>query len=453
MAHTTSLSPVQTDNIPGPKLLDVLKQVWRSPLDFLVNSTLEYGDVVRVQIRDRTLIVISHPEHVKRVLLDNYKNYIKGYDLAKPLFGNGLVSSDGEFWRRQRRLMQPMFHRRRIALMTETMVAATEEMLNRWERYAQSGRPIDVTEQMMRLTRDIILTTMFSSGIGNVDAEAAGKAFGIALAHLDKYLFSPVQIPEYIPTPSMRRFRRAMNTLNEIVYRLIAERRAMHDRPDDLLTMLIEVKDEETGEVMTDEQIRDEVVTIFLAGHETTANALSWTWYLLSKHPSTARRLWAELDETLAGRTPQFEDVSNLPFTRMVFQESMRLYPPAWLFARSAVEDDMLGEYTIPAGSTILISPYVTHRRPDLWEDPLGFDPERFTPERSANRHRFAYFPFSRGPRVCIGENFAMAEGLLVLAAVGQRYRLDLVPGHPVVPQTAGTLRPKQGILMTVHAR
>ncbi len=447
----TTIRPIEA--IPGPPFLQVIKQAWKDPLAFLLNAALTYGDPVRLRIRDENILVISHPDHLKHVLQDNYKNYVKGYEVTKPLLGEGLLTIEGHAWRKRRRLMQPMFHRRRIAAMADTMVAEIQKMLARWEPYAASGQPLDVAAEMMHMTRDVILATMFSSSISPEEAEAAGKAFQAALAHFDRYMFMPVQLPDFVPLPGSRRFRRAIETLDRIVYGLIRRRRAMANPPDDLLTMLIQAQDEESGEGLSDAQIRDEVMTIFLAGHETTANALAWTWYLLSLHPDVTRRMWAELDHVLAGRAPTFQDVAELRYTTWIFQEAMRLYPPAWIFARTAVAQDEIGGYTVPAGTPILISPYVTHRRPDLWPNPLGFDPERFTPEEVKKRHRFAYLPFSRGPRVCIGEGFAMAEGVLTLAAVGQRYRLDLLPGFPVKPRSAGTLGAKHGIQMTLHPR
>ncbi len=447
--------PQTREITPGPAgypVLGVLPKMWGGPLQFFVEAARQHGDVVRLELGPRRFYLLNHPDFIQHVLQDNYRNYRKGYEQIEPLIGKGLVSSDGNLWRRQRRLMQPAFHRQRLASFATTITSTTNEMLKRWQPMARRGEPIDVAAEMMRLTMDVILKTMFSTHIAD-RADVAGRAFETTLEHVNMRLMAPFDWLESLPTPGNRRFQRALRTLDDIVYGIIDERRRHPTGTNDLLSMLLEARDEETGESMSDQQLRDEVMTIFLAGHETTANALAWTWYLLSKYPEAERRLEAELATVLGGRPPTFEDLPRLTYTRMVIDEALRLYPPAWMFAREAVQADEIGGYRIPAGARIMLSPYVAHRHPGFWDNPEGFDPERFTPERSEGRPRYAYFPFGGGPRRCIGEGFALMEAQLVLATVVQRHRLDLVPGHPVEPQPMATLRPRQGILVTLHAK
>lgn len=440
---------------PGPQgvpLLGVLPQVWGDPLQFFLDAALQYGDVVRFHMGTRPFFLVSGPDELQYVLRDNHHNYSKGYDQAKPLLGEGLVTSEGDFWFRQRRLMQPHFNRSQIPQYAPHFMQATEEMLECWEEIAEAGKPVNAAEEMMRLTQTIILRTMFSTDVEE-KAGTIGAAFDRTLEFLNQVLFAPVDWVTKLPTPANLRNKRALDYLDSFVYGLIERRRASDNRPDDLLTRLLEARDPENGKGMDDTQIRDEVMTIFLAGHETTANALAWTWYLLSEHPEVEQRLHAEVDEVLQGRHPTPEDLPNLPYTDLIFQEVLRLYSPAWMFARHTVEDDELGGYHIPAGQMLMISPYVTHRLPQHWEDPERFDPERFTPERSKERHRFAYIPFGGGPRLCIGNNFATMEARLILARVAQQFRLELVSGYQVEPKPIATLQPKPGVEVYLRRR
>lgn len=439
--------------IPGPTgypVIGVLPKMWEEPLRFFVEAGNQYGDVVHLDLGPREFYLLNHPDYIRYVLQDNYRNYHKGYDPIEPLIGNGLVMSEGNFWRRQRRLMQPAFHRDQLASFADVIAGATAEMLSRWERAARHETLLDMAEEMTHLTLQVILRTMFSTDIDD-KIDVASRAFEDALAYMNQQLMAPFEWLQHIPTPAKRRFQRALTALDDIVYGIIAERRHSDDDPGDLLSMLLNAQDEETGESMTDKQVRDEVMTIFLAGHETTANALAWVWYLLSKYPATARQVRSEVDDVLGDRAPAYEDLQNLTYMRRVIDETLRLYPSAWMFARQAVEDDEIGGYSIPAGATLMLSPFVTHRRAEFWENPEGFDPERFTPERVKERARYAYFPFGGGPRRCIGEGFALMEAQLVMAMVVQRFRLHLVPGHRVEPQPMATLRPHPGVLMTVH--
>lgn len=451
-----SNSPIEaTERPPGPKglpLIGVVPQVRGDVLGFFVRMMHEYGDVVALDFGLATFFLVCHPDGVQHVLQGNNRNYRKGYDVTKPLIGEGLVSSEGDYWLRQRRLMQPAFHRREIEGFAQTMVATTLEIMEDWPSRAASGEAFDVSREMTRLTQQIIARTMFSTDVGD-QTERLMEAFDVGLAYLNQHMFNPIPFIDRLPTPTNIRFRRALATLDETTYDLIAARRAARDRPGDLLTTLIEAADEETGATMTDRQLRDEVITTFFAGHETTASALSWTWHLLSQHPEVARKVFEEVDSALGDRPPGIGDLPALGFCRQVIDESLRLYPPAWMFARRSIDEDVLCGYTIPAGVPVLLSPYTTHRHPDFWEDPEVFDPDRFAPSRAEGRHRMAYFPFGGGPRLCIGKDFALVEATLILAAIAQRYRLESVPEREVKTEPIATLRPRPGVWVTAHDR
>jgi cytochrome P450 len=440
---------------PGPRT-----PPWRlllpnnnSPLDFLLTNQRTYGDVVRFEFFGNVVHLLVHPDAIKYVLQDNNRNYPKSetYNQMKSLLGNGLVTSEGNFWLKQRRLAQPAFHRQRIASFGTSMTDATERMLTQWQPIAERGESFDLSAEMMSLTMQIIAKTMFSADLSQESA-AIGRDVSAAFTTWNALTEARIKLPEWLPTPNRHRFNTAMATLDKLMYRFINERRVSGDDPGDLLSMLMNARDEETGEGMSDQQLRDEVLTIFLAGHETTSNALTWTFYALSQHPEVERRLRVELAEVLGGRTPTMADLPNLKYTLLVLEESMRLYPPVWSIERRNLEDDRVGGYYIPAGSYIVLSQHVTHRHPAFWENPDVFDPERFTPERAATRPRFAYFPFGGGPRQCIGNNFALMEAQLILATVLQHYRLSLVPGHPVVPEPMITLGQRHGMYMTLAA-
>jgi cytochrome P450 len=444
----------QRATAPGPRsnLLELMFASNSDPIKPFMDMQRQYGDIVRIDALGTVAHLLVHPEAIKYVLQDNNRNYPKSqtYEQLKQLLGNGLVTSEGDFWLRQRRLAQPAFHRQRIAGFAETMTSATERMLERWQPFAERGTPLDVASEMMALTMTIIAQTMFSTDV-SADTAVVGRDVGEALRSFDKLINAKVKLPEWVPTPTRLRFQRAKATVDALVDRMIEERRRSGEDRGDLLSMLMLARDSETGEAMSDQQLRDEVMTIFLAGHETTSNALSWTFYLLSKHPTVERRLRTELATVLGGRTPTLHDLPQLPYTLMVIEESMRLYPPVWGIERRSLTDDRIGGYHIPAGSYIFLMQYVTHRHPDFWDNPEGFDPERFSPERATERPRFAYFPFGGGPRQCIGNNFALMEAQLILATVLQRYQLELVPGHPIEPESNITLSPRYGVQMTLH--
>jgi cytochrome P450 len=412
-----------------------------------------YGNVVAVRFLIWPTYMIFHPRDVKHVLQENHRNYSKDTYLMhflSPLLGQGLFTNDGQSWLHQRRLMQPAFHRKQLAIFGTLMTDATGAMLERWQDTATREQPLDVSTEMMRLTLRVVGQALFSIDLSD-ETDIVGQAFTALMTPFTDYIYHPVP-PLGFPTPRNRRIQQAIHTLDGVVQEIITERRQDDDKGD-LLSMLLLARDEETGEGMNDRQVRDEVMTLLLAGHETTSNALSWTWYLLSQHPDAESRLHAELEQVLGGRIPTVEDLPRLAYTRMVLEEALRLYPPAVGFNRKALADDEVGGYVVPANTLIWLSPYATHRHPEFWEHPEVFDPERFSPERSAGRPHFAHFPFGGGPRLCIGSNFAMMEAQLILATIAQRYRLRLLPGHQVEPQVLLTMRPRNGLPMTLLER
>ena len=425
-----------------------LRHVRDEPLRFLTKIVREHGDTVQFRVGPYNLMMFAHPDAVKHVLVNNSANYDKhtpGYDMLAGLLGKGLLTSEGDFWRRQRRIAQPAFHRRRIAGFADTMLAYTEQMLDAWEDAAALGRTIDLAAEMSALTLRIVAKTLLGTEMGPV-ADQVAEAVTAINVFVDKATTG--FLARVLPTPEHLRAREAIRTLDRIVFDLIAQRRATQSSRDDLLTMFMEARDEETGEGMNDRQLRDEVLTMFLAGHETTSNALAWTFYLLSTHPGIRRRLCAELEAVTGGRAPTLEELPRLEYLGQVIKESMRLYPPAWTLERRAREADEIGGYRVPAGTIVLLSAWVTHRHPRYWPNPEGFDPDRFTPEAEKARPRYAYLPFGGGPRQCIGNNFAIMESQLIVATVLSRFSPWLVPGHPVVPEPLITLRPRHGLQM-----
>ena len=411
----------------------------------------EHGDVSHFGVGPRHVYLLIHPEHVRDVLVTHARRFEKGpaMRLAARLLGNGLLTSEGDFHLRQRRLIQPAFVKSALGHHGETMVRHAERLALDW----RDGDVRDVAADMSRLTLGIAAETLFGADVDS-EAREIREALGDILGMFDLGLLPLVSILEKIRLPILRRFERPKARLDATVLRLIANRRAAGGDRHDFLSLLLAARDQEgDGKGMTNEQVRDEAITIFLAGHETTANALAWTWHLLGDHPEAEARLHAELDATLGSRLPDVEDLPRLAFTESVVSESMRLRPPAWAMGRRAIELHQAGPWPIPAGSVVLVSQWVTQRDPRWWRDPLRFDPDRFLPEPSAARPRFAYFPFGGGPRQCIGEGFAWMEAVLCLATLARRWRLRGVPGHPVALHPSITLRPRHGLRMVLSRR
>jgi len=440
----TPQPPVLPQRFPGECLLAFR----RDPIA-LFRRAAERGDVVRLPLSRHPVYLINHPDLIKDVLVTRHKQFKKGRGLerAKMLLGEGLLTSEGDLHLRQRRLVQPAFHRERIAAYGEAMTFYSGQIGARW----RDGATIDMAGEMMRLTLAIVGKTLFDTEIQS-EADEIGGAMGEVIALFQLLLLPLPDFLENLPLPVVRRARKARARLDRTIYRLIAEHRAGDDRGD-LLSMLLLARDEYDGGHMTDRQIRDEAMTLFVAGHETTANALTWTWYLLSQNPSAEAKFHAEVDTVLAGRMPTAADLPRLPYTRRVFAESLRLYSPAWVVGRRALTDYAVQNYLLPAGSIVLPSQAVTHLDARFFPDPYKFDPDRWTPEAEAARPKFAFFPFGGGPRVCIGEQFAWMEGILTLATLAQKWRPRLAPSQQVATQPIITLRPKYGMQMILERR
>ena len=438
---------------PGPKGPPVFGSLFafrRDPLGFLLKTAEEYGDVVRYVLGGRYVYLFRHPELVKEILVTKQHDFVKGRGLewAKRFLGEGLLTSEGEQHRRQRRLAQPAFHRQRIASYATVMVEMTARRRASW----RAGETIDLSTELMALTMAIAGKTLFDSDVER-EAPEIGAALSRVMALFPRFAMPFAWLVERLPLQSNRDFVSSRERLDATIYRIIAERRQSGRDHGDLLSMLMMARDEEDGTGMTDLQLRDEVMTLFLAGHETTANALAWTFYCLSQNPAAAAALHQEIDRVLAGRLPTFDDLPQLAITERVFAESMRLYPPAWAFGRRTLREVSIGEYTIPENTYVVMSPFVGHRDPRFFPDPLRFDPDRFTPEAKAERAKFAYFPFGGGARQCIGESFAWMEGTLLIASIAQRFRLSLAPGARVETQALITLRPRYGMKMLAEPR
>jgi cytochrome P450 len=425
-------------------LTGVLPAFRKDPPGYLMSLAREYGDVVALALGRQNAFFVNDPEIIRDIFITHQGKFKKSRMLerARVLLGNGLLTAEGESHKRQRRLVQPAFHRDRLIGYSSAMVECAAACRDR----LQAGRELDVSKEMMRLTLAIVGRTLFSSSV-----EAEADEIGAALAQVFD-LFELILLPfsewlEKLPLPSVRRFHRARARLDQTIYRLIAERRANPRDTGDLLSMLLLAQDEDGAGGLTDQQVRDEALTLFIAGHETTAVALTWTWYLLSQNPEAERKMREEIDSGVGGRLPSFEDLPKLRYTEHVFAESLRLYPPAWAIGRKVVSDFPAGPYMFPAGSIVLTSPYVTQRDSRWFPEPEAFRPDRWEKE-DPSRPKFAYFPFGGGTRVCIGERFAWMEGVLVLATIAQKWRFELVPGHPVEKQARITLRSRYGMRM-----
>jgi cytochrome P450 len=447
---TTDSIGVRAPGSSGRFLLGHAPELRADPIGFLLKLFREHGDVVRFGFGPKIAHLVVHPEAVKQVLIDRQRNYIKGrlYADLKLAAGEGLVTSEGDHWRRHRRILQPAFHSRRIEPLATVVTDATRALLDRWEGTATTG-PIDISDEMTRLVLRIAGLTLFSVDLSD-EAEEVGRVLPIVVHHVldrPKRLFN---IPERIPTPRNRRFTQALARLDRLILDMIARRRRQ-DHHGDMLTLLMDARDEESGEKLSDTELRDEAVTSFVAGHETAAASLSWLFYLLSRHPAAARRIREEALEVLGSDgVPTVLDLPRMPYTKCVIQETMRLFPPPWIIPREAVAADTLMGYAIPAGSFVVLSPFITHRHPAFWDNPEGFDPDRFSPERSHGWTTHAYLPFGTGPRKCIGANLAMMWMQLVVPMVVRQVRLDLIPGYRVEFEPSVALRPKAGCRMSI---
>ncbi|MGA2213905.1 MAG: cytochrome P450 [Bryobacteraceae bacterium] len=439
---------------PGPKnapIVGNLRPFRSNPLGFLTRAASEYGDLVYFRVVRQHMYLVNHPDYVREILVANQGNFIKSRALqrAKVLLGEGLLTSEGQHHLRQRRLVQPAFHRERLA----GYAAAMSECAVRWRERWQAGSTLDISTEMPHLTLSVVAKTLFSADVQS-EASEIGEAMTTVLQMFRLLLLPFSEYMEKLPLPYVRRFEKARARLDATIYGLIRERRASGKDTGDLLSMLLFAQDEEKDDArMSDEEARDEALTLFLAGHETTANALTWSWYLLSQHPEVERRLHAEIDQVLRGRAPELADVAELRYAEMVLAEALRLYPPAWAIGRMAVGRFELGGFEIPAKSICILSPYLVQRDARWFDDPEKFDPGRWTAEAREGRPKFSYFPFGGGARVCIGERFAWMEGVIVMAAIAQKWRLRLAPDQRAEPLPLITLRVKGGLRMIVEPR
>ena len=432
---------------PGPPRMrlpgSLLWTLRSNPARFLMDMARQYGDIVYLQFRRRQIYLLNHPDFIKEVLVTQQSAFIKSQALqrARLVLGDGLLTSEGELHKRQRRLIQPAFHRQRLAAYGAVMVEAAAKMSSAW----QPGETLDLHAEMMRLTMLIVARTLFGAQI-EAQAQELGRSIS-DLVEASILLNSPfADLIRKLPLPVNRRIQNATQRLDTLITAMIAERRGASGA-EDLLNLLLHTHDpENNGPAMSERQARDEALTLFLAGHETTANALTWTWYLLAGHPEVEACLQTELVHVLAGSRPTADDLERLPYTRMVFSEALRLYPPAWIIGRQAVEDVLIGGYCIPAGATVLMSQWVMHHDPRYYPNPWHFNPQRWSGAEQASRPRFAYFPFGGGGRLCIGEHFAWMEGILVLATLAQDWNIQLETNQPVAWQPSITLRPRQGL-------
>jgi cytochrome P450 len=430
---------------------DQLVPMSRDPLSYLIKIAAEYPDMAYFRLGNQRTFLMSNPEYVQDVLVANDWNFVKGRGLkrARKILGNGLLTAEGNFHRRQRRLSQPAFHKQRIAAYAATMSEFARRTRERW----QAGEKRDIAQDMMGLTLAIVAKTLFDADVDK-EAKEIGRALGEVLEIFSTFSSPLTDVLDRLPLPKNLRAKKGKERLDETIYRIIAEHRKSNEDRGDLLSMLLMAQDEEEGSgKMSDDQLRDEVMTLFLAGHETTANALTWTWYLLSQNPEAEAKLHAEIDSVLSGRLPTFEDVPNLKYTERVLTEAMRIYPPVWVMGRRSISGIKIGGYYIPPKSIILLSQYVIHHDKRFYPEPEKFDPERWASERAKSLPKMAYFPFGGGPRLCIGEQFAWMEGILLIATIAQKWKLRLVPGHKVELQPLITLRPKHGMKMTLEPR
>ncbi|RDV15367.1 cytochrome P450 [Pontibacter diazotrophicus] len=438
---------------PGPKptisLVNLLR-FRRDSLGFLSKLAGQYGDIVHFKIGPLRVVYLNHPDYIKEVLSKQHSNFVKGrpLEMAKVLLGEGLLTSEGEFHKRQSRIIQPAFHRRMMGIYAPAMTAYATRLMNGWE----DGMRVDVMREMMKMSTGIAGKTMF-----NVDIEEEAPEIDQALESIMS-LFGRITLPFAelllkLPLPGTLRFFRAKAQLDKTIYRIIAERRRSMLNNGDLLSLLLQEQGETDGGGLSDQSIRDEALTLFLTAFDTTSIALTWTWYLLSQHPEVEADLHKELDSVLQGRLPTLDDYPQLKFTRMIFTESMRMYPPIYIIARQALEQFAIGNYVVPGGTIVLMSPYLIHRDSRFHPDPQQFNPYSWAQRPDGHYPKFEYFPFSEGPRSCIGQHYAWLEGILVLASIAQFWRMTLVPDHSVEMAQLLNLRPKHGMMMQLHRR
>jgi enediyne biosynthesis protein E7 len=431
----------QNRRLPPTSTGGKIREMVRNPLQFFQGIASQYGDIVCYRPAPEPAYLLNHPNYVRHVLVDNNRNYTKATSsnlLFKNVVADGLLTSEGETWRKQRRMMQPAFHHTRIEQLDGMIVEAAQSTLDVWQRAFESNKAIDISREMAALTLTVTTRALFGVDLGD-EVREIGEIINRAANYLEK--------------PSNPHMVQSRQDFGAVVDRIIQQRKQNFKDGGDLLSSMILARDEKTGTGMDDEQLRNQVMTLMLAGYETTATTLTWTWYLLSQNPAAMDRLRSEVRKTLNGRLPRYSDLENMPYTGMVLDESLRLFPPAWTLGRRAIGEDEIDGYYIPANTVIAICIYALHRHPAFWDQPDIFDPERFSPGNSAGRNKFAYIPFGAGPRQCIGNNFGLMEASLIMACILQRFELHLLPGTEVTPQAFYVLRPSRDMMMSLHPR
>lgn len=437
----------------GFPIIGAIPGLLREQLDFLERARSVYGDIYTLNMGTMSMVMLNRPEHAQHVLVDNVRNYAKGgpiWDSVRSLAGNGLVTSEGDFWRRQRRMMQPHFHRQRLGALTEIMVNATERGLTSWGKYVGQNSPMEASAEFAHITMSVIMRTMFGADIDEDEFADVSKKLTFMLDYMLPQALT-YSLPSWVPVPKRAQYQQALRDIDAFIYGVIANCR--RNLSNNLISMLIEAVDDESGDQMTNQQLRDEVITIFAAGYETTSLTLSWVLHFLTQQPEIAEHLRQEVDTVLGPRAPTFEDLPRLTYTRQVLQEAMRLYPPAYFLPRTAVEEDVIDGYRIRAGQMLAITMYTIHRHPDFWESPAVFDPERFSPQQSKLRHTLAWMPFGAGQRMCLGRDFSFMEGTIILAMLMQRYNVSAPEGFVAKPKLSMTLRPSKGVLVNLQNR
>jgi cytochrome P450 len=437
-ASQSNTAPSSRRSPPAPTSSSI-RELVRDPLKFFVSIAAQYGDIVCYRSAPDPAYLINHPDFVRHVLVDNNRNYTKGTSsnqMFNKVIGEGLLTSEGETWRKQRRMMQPAFHHTRLEKLDGMIVEASQSTLERWQGFYEDNQPVDIAREMAALTMTITTRALFGVDLGD-EVREVGEIVNRAASYLEK--------------PSHPRLIQSVTELSAVVDRIIQQRKQDFKDGGDLLSSMIVARDEKTGAGMDDEQLRTQIMTLILAGYETTASALTWTWYLFSQNLHVLDRLRREVRETLNGRPPRYTDLDNLPYTQLVLDESLRLFPPAWTLGRRAIGEDEIGGYYVGPNTIIAICTYALHRHPAFWDQPDVFDPERFLPQNSAGRNKFAYVPFGAGPRQCIGNNLGLMEAALVMASILQRFELHLMPGMDVQPQPLFVLRPNRDMMMSLH--
>lgn len=450
--HSYKSNP-EIPTLPASHWAGWLNEFRADPLGVMTRAR-DTGDIVRLRLGPRYLYVVNHPAYIQHVLQDHHRNFTKDtrvMQLFKNVSGENIFTSEGEFWLKRRRLMQPMFHRQIIASFGKVMTDTVNEMLAEWDA-APHIAPRAIDREMTRVTLRIVGRALFSVDLTG-DMRVLGEGFSHANDDLNFRIQHPFYPPYWVPTARNRQANARRKNTEQIILRIIRERKAGGEPKNDLLSLLISMRDAETGKGLTETELYRESLVMLFAGHDTTSNALTWAWYFLSQHPEAEQKLHAEIATVLNGRAPTMDDVPQLVYMRRVLDETLRLAPPAWITSRESVQPDTLGEYAIPAHAPILISPYTMHRHPRYWKNPDAFEPDRFAPENADKQPRFVYMPFGGGPRLCIGQPFALAEATLLLAAIAQRYSLRLAPNTTVVPAPRITLGMANGLPMTLHAR